>query len=414
LSQPFQLDDAPGRRLLSGAFLALAVLLVGATAWLTLHLTKAALEDRLEQELVHTTALLGGGGFPLNDTALKQVSTFIQAQVVAVDADGRVVATSFDAEQRHRFDDARRAGTIPEVADAPRVTSAQLGGEGATVGVAPLAQTSGGVYVFYPEDVVAAQSRQAWLPVTAVAVFALLLAVGLGVASERAYQRSRNAALLRLLASVGHEVRNPLGAIRTLAQSLKRRLGDQADPSSLDLIATEAERLTLLVDSLRTVGLPVRTLRREIDPDEAVDAVLTLLAHQLLHRRIGVTRETHSEDARVLADPAQVRQVVLNLVLNAADAMPRGGALRVTSIMAEERWVLVIEDEGPGVEPAAQNKLFDAFFTTKHKGLGIGLTTCKRLVTAHGGQLALDPSYRNGARFVVTWPAATSERTPRS
>jgi signal transduction histidine kinase len=252
--------------------------------------------------------------------------------------------------------------------------------------------------------------------VTAVAVFALLLAVALGVASERGYQRARSAALLRLLASVGHEVRNPLGAIRTLAQSLKRRLGDQADPTSLDLIASEAERLTLLVDGLRTMGLPVRTLRREIDPDEAVDAVLTLLEHQLLHRRIEVTREIADDEARVMADPAQVRQVVLNLVLNGADAMPRGGALRVSSGLEDggSKWVLIVEDDGPGVDPAVQGRLFEAFFTTKHKGLGVGLTTSRRLVTAHGGDLTLDASYQDGARFVVTWPAAASERAPHS
>jgi signal transduction histidine kinase len=190
-----------------------------------------------------------------------------------------------------------------------------------------------------------------------------------------------------------------------LAQSLKKRLEQDgaADPGALDLIAGEAERLTLLVDSLRTVGMPVRTLRREIDPDEAVDAVLELLEHQLVHRRIDVSREA-DDDARVLADPAQVRQVVLNLVLNAADAMPRGGALRLVSGVEGERWVLAVEDSGSGVDPADAPRLFEAFFTTKPKGLGVGLTTSRRLVAAHGGDLELDSNHGPGARFVLSWP----------
>jgi signal transduction histidine kinase len=399
------------RRLKLAALSGLGVLaLVALTALLTTHLTTRAVEDRLHAELKHTAGLLGGSGFPLGDPALERVSDFIDADVVATSADGVLLATNLTPQQRDAFTRARAAGALPTLGDSPRVGQALVAGRSVTVGVAPLGDGSrGAVYVLYPEDLVAQQARAAWVPVTGVAVIASLLAVALGVWSERRVQRERNQALLRLLATVGHEVRNPLGAIRTLAELLERRLEQKGDPAgpSLAMIASEAERLILLIEGLRAVGLPVRAIRRDTDPDASVDAVLTLLAHQLEHRRVRVERGP-SARASVVADPAQIRQVVLNLVLNAADAMPSGGEVRLCSHVAGDQWRLTVEDRGPGVTPALRERLFDAFVTSKDQGLGVGLFLSRRLVEVNRGSLRHDPSYTGGARFVLELPVSPS------
>ncbi|MCA8924564.1 MAG: HAMP domain-containing histidine kinase [Planctomycetes bacterium] len=396
---------------LTALFLASALGLVVATAALTIQLTGQAVEHRVESELLHTARLIGGSGFPLNDQALERVANFIGADVVATDAEGQVVASSLDAATLGDFQPTQ----LPGARGRARIFAGRIGGEDYTLGVAPTGSgpSSGAVFVLYPADLIAAQSRAAWLPVVGVAVLAVLLAVLLGAYSERRVRAAQTSSLIRLLASVAHEVRNPLGAIRTLARSARQQLGPRPEAHALELIEDEAERLTLLTDGLRCVGLPVRTLRSEIDPDQAVEAVFTLLAHQLEHRRVRAELALVG-GAKVSADAAQVRQVVLNLVLNAADAMPAGGVVRCASALEGGRWRLTVEDEGPGVAPEVRARLFAPFVSTKSKGLGVGLYLSRRLAAAHGATLECAPSDGRGARFVASWPllAPTPEPHP--
>ncbi|RMG15704.1 MAG: sensor histidine kinase [Planctomycetota bacterium] len=405
VSPPLAFDDRSRRLRLFASTLLAAVLLAAASGALVTHLTRGAVEERLHAELMRTAGLLGGRGFPLNDAALERVSDYVQADLVAVDGRGRILATNLDRNGRHAFAAALAEGALPPAPDDARVAEGRLGPTALTVGTAPFEGRPGGVYILYPERLLTQQSRAAWIPVAGVAALAALLAVGLGMWSERLFQRARNAALLRLLAAVGHEVRNPLGAIRSLAQSLARARAAPADREALDLIAAEAERLTYLVEGLRGVGLPLRVLHRAVDPDEAVATVVRLMEAQLRHRRVRVVHRPGAS-ARVLADPAHLRQVVLNLLLNAADAMPRGGEVRLSSRLEDDRWVLDVEDEGPGVSPEIRQRLFGAFVSSKPKGLGVGLFLSRRLVAAYGGNLDLDEGYREGARFTVSWPRA--------
>ncbi|MEZ6187605.1 MAG: HAMP domain-containing sensor histidine kinase [Planctomycetota bacterium] len=390
---------------LTALFLASALALVLVTAALTIHLTGQAVENRVEAELVQTARLIGGAGFPLNDVALEQVADYIGADVVATDAAGKPVASSLAPDALDDF----RATELPAPPRAAKILACEIGDASYTLGVAPtgLGVRTGAVYILYPEDTIAAQARAAWLPVVGVAVLGVLLAVVLGVYSERRVRAHQTSRLVRLLASVAHEVRNPLGAIRTLARTTQRRVTSEPERRSLDLIAGEADRLALLADGLRCVGLPVRTLKSEVEPERAVADVLTLLAPQLEHRRVQVAH-LPAPDVTIAADPAQVRQVVMNLVLNAADAMPRGGLVRCIGRRVGDRWELAVEDEGPGVAPEARATLFAPFESTKQKGLGVGLYLSRRLAEANGATLELDPHYTAGARFVARWPASAT------
>lgn len=386
-------------------FLASAVGLALLTCALSFYLVGGAVEDRLQIQIAQTARLLGDAGFPLGDVALQRVANLIGAEVVVVDTRGQVVAASLAAAERDAFEQAREAAALPAVPTPGRVAvgEGRLHGQPLTVGVTPVVLgpggRPGGLYLLYPGDLIAAQVRGAWLPVAGVALMATLLATLLGVLSERAVLRARTSALLGLLVSVAHELRNPLGAIRSLAASLNDPPQEPAE-----LIAAEAERLGLLVEGLRSVGQPVRTVRREVSPDDEVRAVARLLSHQLSHRAVELQDELAAPAARVEADPTQLRQIALNLLQNAAEAMPRGGLVHLRSEARGDTWRLTVEDHGPGVPHTVRADLFAPFLTTKPKGLGVGLYLSRRLAEAHGASLALDEEFTQGARFLLSWP----------
>lgn len=391
--------------MVSSALAAVALLLVSAS--LTVWLTTRTLEGRVQEELRHTSRLLGGSGFPLSDPALKRVAEYIEAEVVVLDAAGHLVASS----QRLSLSPSDCALLAALPPGGAQVSRASLGGELLTVGAAPLppgpalGARGGRLYVLYSGDLVAAEARRAWAPLLGVGAVGLLLAAGLGVWLERRVRAAQTAALVGLLASVAHEVRNPLGGIRTLASGLARRQ-PEGEREELELIASEAERLAHLADSLRAIGLPVRTQRRPCDPAEVVRSALRLCAGQLEHQRVRAQLDL-GPPVVVQADPDQVRQVILNLVLNAADAQPLGGEVRLVGRVVAQRWELSVEDEGPGVDPALRRRLFEPFVSGKAKGLGVGLYLSRRLVEANGGALWLD-AQAPGGRFVLAWPLAPS------
>lgn len=392
-----------------------------ATAALTVHLVGSAVEDRVQLEIARTARLVGDAGFPLGDESLRRVAGLVDADVVAIDAGG-VAAASLPEGPRRDFEAAWRAGALPRPAREARVVEARIGATRYTLGVAPTPR--GGVYLVYEAGLVSREARRAWLPVSLVVIGATALAVLLGIAGERSVLRARTGALLKLLVSVAHEVRNPLGAIRAIARAQARAIDrtGAADAAQLELIAAETDRLALLIEGLRSVGRPVATVRRPVDPDATVDDVLKLLSHQLAHRQVTVARERPGAAVVVEADAMQVRQVALNLLQNAADAMPRGGAVRVRSGAAGGRWRLEVEDEGPGVAEPLRARLFEPFVTTKESGLGVGLYLSRRLARAHGGELSLAPAPApgerpRGARFVLELPlappgVAAAEPTP--
>ncbi len=404
------------------AFAATAGVLVVSVAILCVVLVGRAVEDRVRAEIGKTAELLGGSGFPLSDISLARVADYVGADLVAVDRSGRVVASSLDEDGRRAFDAALASGELPPVAAEATVLGGRLGDTALTVAVSPVRARGapavpgapGGVYVLYPEDVVARERQRAALPVALVAVLATIGAALLGAAKERADTRRRIAALLRSLSAAAHEIKGPLGAIRSLAASVRSGVGGGAAGETLALMEAEAERLALLVDGLKSVGREAQPFPEAVPADDAVRSMLSLCRHQLEHRGVTAEPALACDGVAIEADPGQLRQVVLNLVLNAADAMPRGGTLRTRSRVDGDRWELVVTDTGSGVPAEVAPRLFEPFFTTKERGLGLGLYLARRLVERHGGSLDLDadggPDAPAGARFVLRWPLAAAPR----
>jgi PAS domain S-box-containing protein len=219
-----------------------------------------------------------------------------------------------------------------------------------------------------------------------------------------------------LAASIAHEINQPLGAIVANGNACLRWLAK--DQPQLDDARRAAERIVKdghrageILKSVRALAGASAPDMMELDINDAIREVLTLTGRELHEYEIVLKTELSDGLPPIMGDRVQLEQVILNLVMNAIEAMsaepgePR--RLRVRSQGAGPGAVLIaIEDSGPGIAPETMDRLFDAFFTTKPNGLGMGLSICRSIINAHGGRLWVSPSSPRGAVFQFTVPIA--------
>jgi len=206
---------------------------------------------------------------------------------------------------------------------------------------------------------------------------------------QRLIETERLAAVGKIAASVAHEVRNPLAGIRMNLQLLQQHLAkrDQTD-ESLTIALSELDRLDAIVQEMLTMGRKSEPKLEDVDLRAIVDDVLHLLARRLGHANVRPTLEGAPTPAR--ADPGQIKQVLLNLVLNASDAMPQGGPLVIRTLARDGIARVEVEDGGQGLSLKGGQDPFAWFSTTKSAGSGIGLAVSKQIVEAHGGRIGLE------------------------
>ena len=232
-------------------------------------------------------------------------------------------------------------------------------------------------------------------------------------AQDRLIRSERLASVGRLAAGLAHEVGNPIAALLGLEDLL---LEGGLEPSEqhdfLQRMRKETERINRILRDLLQFARPGE--RREAaagrgDVAEAVADTAALIAPQKAMRDIELDMEVSAGLPPVALAAEQLTQLILNLLLNAIDVLPGGGRIRVTAARAEQSVSLTVEDNGPGVDGAVRERLFEPFVTTKEvgKGTGLGLAVCRGLVEAVGGTIALDPAFTLGARFVVELPLAS-------
>jgi PAS domain S-box-containing protein len=216
-----------------------------------------------------------------------------------------------------------------------------------------------------------------------------------------------------LTASIAHEITQPLGAMVNSANACARWLAAQnlerARQSALRVVA-DGQRAGAIITRIRALAQKAPPHKDWFDLNATIREVLTL-ARSEVHRH-GVVVETHlaAEVPRMLGDRIQLQQVLLNLLLNAIEAMSGVSAgprtLWVSSELAAATEVLVtVRDTGPGIDPQSLDRLFDAFYTTKPHGLGLGLAISRRIIEAHGGRLWATPNTGPGVTFQFTLPA---------
>jgi two-component system NtrC family sensor kinase len=222
------------------------------------------------------------------------------------------------------------------------------------------------------------------------------------------------ASLGKLAAVVAHEINNPLAGILTYAKLLVRmheegEMSEKARESSvrnLRLVQRETERCSAIVRNLLDFARQRPPSLKEIDVSTVVEEALTLLSHRLMMQ--GVTVEKHLPPMPlVMADFGQMRQAMVNIALNACEAMVKGGALTVTAA-ARDRFVeIVFRDTGPGIPPEHLSRIVDPFFTTKEKGTGLGLSVVYGIIERHNGKLDIRSQVGEGTTVVIMLPVST-------
>jgi signal transduction histidine kinase len=219
-------------------------------------------------------------------------------------------------------------------------------------------------------------------------------------------QTEKLAATGRLAASLAHEINNPLQAIHNSLQLMRSfQLEAQEQQEYLKIADEEIERLMALVASILEFARPPQREMRATNLNDVVERVLALASKYLQHRRVAIKRALAPDLPPVVVAPDELEQVFINLVLNAVDAMPEGGTLRVASWRDEDgRLAVAFSDTGHGIAPEDLKRVFEPFFSTREDGTGLGLTVSHNVVERHGGEIAVESAVGQGTTFTVWLP----------
>jgi signal transduction histidine kinase len=224
----------------------------------------------------------------------------------------------------------------------------------------------------------------------------------------------RLATIGKMAAQITHEVRNPLSSMALNVELLEEQVGDDREAKALvSAIKNEIDRLTELSERYLSVARRSRPQLEEEDLVEIARGVLTSLQPDLLKHDITATLVA-DRAVRCWIDEGQVRQVIINLVRNAREAVGSGGLIEVTIGLAEGQAELWIDDNGQGLDPSVREHLFEPFFTTKKHGTGLGLAITREIIEAHAGRIRCESRAPRGTRFVISLPLKPPAPGPAS
>ena len=318
--------------------------------------------------------------------------------------------------------EARRAGDTLAIASHGRIlASAELLGEFRRGVVLPLRGEARGIIglLLLADD----RAVDAYSPDEVVLLEELAVQASVVMGNSRQHMelqtRDRLAVLGRMAAGLAHEIKNPLGAIKGAAQLLGEDPANQlsaSDGEFVSIILEEVDRLDRVVGSVLNYARPARGHSAELDVRQVVGRTAKLLEAESPDCRLEVSLPT--ELPPVQADAEQLRQVLINLIRNAVQAMEGRGTVRIQVKLAEgarasgpsdhaDEWLEIsVSDSGPGMTPNVRENLFVPFFTTKQKGSGLGLAISQRIVKEMAGRIEVTSSEGQGATFSVFLPAA--------
>ncbi len=216
----------------------------------------------------------------------------------------------------------------------------------------------------------------------------------------------RLSAIGRLTGGVGHEVKNPINAIVVHLELLRNKLSGPDAPAvrHLDVIQSEIQRLDRVVQTLVDFSRPVELQLADEDLRQITSLVLSLASAELAVHDVQIETQLPPRAVMVRVDADMLRQAILNIVLNGAQAMPHGGTLRVHLREEARQAVLTVADNGLGIASEVLPRIFDLYFTTKKDGNGIGLAMCYRIVQLHSGVLEVESEAGHGALFTIRLP----------
>jgi two-component system, NtrC family, sensor histidine kinase HydH len=387
--------------------LALAAVLSAVGAFIIQHQRRAAvLTERLNhaQEVAH-----------LRERTEKLVDN-VSAGLIGITADGRVALTNRFLSER-----------VAKVPIGTPVAEALSKGDGEAA--AHLARTLGEALRSkrirtIPTDEVALFAshpdhfdlRLIPLQRPAQDVSALLLIEDLSELKSLEKQLVRAEKLITvgiLTAGLAHEIGTPLGIIRGRAELLLSKLKDPAIARDVESVVQQIDQISSTIRQVLDFARTQPVERKSVDVIKAVDAALSMLDWRLRQKALFVRVDVESSVPAISADPDQLQQVLVNLLLNACDACDSGGSItvRVRFASHENQVTVEIQDDGCGIAEEDLNAVFDPYFTTKKRGegTGLGLPVAAGIVRNHQGEIALRSQKGEGTTVVVTWPVATNE-----
>jgi two-component system NtrC family sensor kinase len=219
-------------------------------------------------------------------------------------------------------------------------------------------------------------------------------------------QQNKMAALGVLSSGVAHEINNPLGVILGYAAHLESKM-DPADPhfKYIQEIKRESKRCKTIVQDLLSYARVPRPTLEETDLNALLTQIVDFAAHHTDLDAVHIVTDFDPRLPRVWVDGDQIRQIAMNLMLNAGGAMPEGGRLEVSTALGEDQWVhITFQDSGSGIPPEHLEKIFEPFFTTKARGTGLGLAITKTIIERHGGRITVASQVGQGTRVTVSLP----------
>jgi two-component system, NtrC family, sensor histidine kinase HydH len=220
----------------------------------------------------------------------------------------------------------------------------------------------------------------------------------------------RLASLGQLSAGIAHEIRNPLGSIQGAVEILGQGLSE-GDPKAefAQIARQEVSRLEKLTGEILQFSKPAPPKQLPIEWRELIEAAGRLCADQAHRQGVEIINRIEGFEARILVDPEQIKQVLINILINAVQAQPAGGKIIIQGNVDSGAAIISIEDSGPGIKPGHLASIFDPFFTTRREGTGLGLSISYQLVKNNGGRIWATSEPGQGACFHVSFPARTSE-----
>jgi two-component system sensor histidine kinase HydH len=222
----------------------------------------------------------------------------------------------------------------------------------------------------------------------------------------------RLAALGRLVAGMAHEIRNPLNSISGYSQHLKGKFrSDTSEGRALDVIVREVDRLNRVITELLDFSRPREPELSPLDLNLIVSQTLSLMERETSSQGVAVVEELSVGKALIMGHADSLKQLLLNLLLNALQAMPDGGVLTVQTENSAGRVILKIADTGPGIPEGDQETVFEPFFTTRENGTGLGLAIVHRIILDHGAEIRVESSPGDGTMFVIRFPGVKSAAT---
>jgi C4-dicarboxylate-specific signal transduction histidine kinase len=233
-------------------------------------------------------------------------------------------------------------------------------------------------------------------------------------------QISRQTTMGAMTASIAHEVNQPLAAIVANANAALRWLA-RGDPDLTEVrailkrIVSDGHRASQVVASIRSMFAKDRGETSPLNVNDLIDEVLSLVHGELASHRISLRRELCDKLPKVTADRVQIQQVLVNLIMNAIEAMSTVAGRELVLIVKSEdvqsdHVLVTLQDSGTGIDPAHVERIFDAFFTTKDRGMGMGLSICRSIVESHCGELWASPNKPHGASFFLKLPVTAPSK----